>query len=61
MPIVSIAKREEELLVHKIGSQIDTAFIEQIRSQLRTDVMVHEDGDVYVVNLHPSQRNAGSH
>ena len=61
VPIVSIAKREEELLVHKIGSQIDTAFIEQIRSQLRTDVMVHEDGDVYVVNLHPSQRNAGSH
>ena len=23
--------------------------------------MIHEDGDVYVVNLHPSQRNAGSH
>ena len=61
MPIVSIAKREEELLVHKTNSQIDTAFIEQMRSQLRTDIMVHEDGDVYVVNLHPGQRNAGSH
>ena len=23
--------------------------------------MIHEDSDVYVVNLHPSQRNAGSH
>lgn len=61
MPIVSIAKREEELLVHKTNSQIDTAFIEQMRSQLRTDIMVHEDGDVYVVNLHPGQLNAGSH
>ena len=61
VPIVSIAKREEELLVHKAGSQIDIAFIEQIRSQPRADIAIHEDGDVYVVNLHPSQRNAGSH
>ena len=61
MPIVSIAKREEELLVHKTNSQIDTAFIEQLRSQPRADITIHEDGDVYVVNLHPDQRNAGSH
>jgi len=61
VPIVSIAKREEELLVHKTGSQIDIAFIEQVRLQLRVDIAIHEDGDVYVVNLHPGQRNAGSH
>ena len=61
VPIVSIAKREEELLVHKTGSQIDIAFIEQMRLQPRTDIAIHEDGEVYVANLHPSQRNAGSH
>lgn len=61
VPIVSIAKREEELLVHKTGSQIDAAFIEHIQSQPRVDIAIHEDGDVYIVNLHPSQRNAGSH
>ena len=61
VPIVSIAKREEELLVHKTGSQIDIAFIEQVRLQLRVDIAIHEDGDVYIVNLHPSQRNASSH
>ena len=61
VPIVSIAKREEELLVHKTGSQINTAFIKQIRSQSSSDITIHEDGDVYIVNLHPSQRNAGSH
>ena len=61
VPIISIAKREEELLVHQTGSQIDTAFIKQVQSQPRVDIAIHEDGDVYVVNLHPSQRNAGSH
>ena len=61
VPIISIAKREEELLVHKIGSQINTAFIKQVQSQPRSGIAIHEDGDVYVVNLHPSQRNAGSH
>ena len=59
--IVSIAKREEELLVHKTGSQIDAAFIKQLQSQSRVGVAIHEDGDVYVVNLHPGQRNASSH
>lgn len=61
VPIISIAKREEELLVHKTGSQINTTFIEQIRSQPSADIAIHEDGDAYVVNLHPSQRNASSH
>ena len=61
VPIVSIAKREEELLVHKTGSHIDTAFIKQIQLQPRMDIAIHEDSYVYVVNLHPSQRNAGSH
>ena len=61
VPIISIAKREEELLVHKTNSQIDTAFIKQVRSQPRANIAIHEDGEVYVVNLHPSQRNAGSH
>ena len=61
VPIISIAKREEELLVHKANSQIDTAFIKQMRSQPRADIAIHEDGEVYVLNLHPGQRNAGSH
>ena len=61
VPIISIAKREEELLVHKTNSQIDTTFIEQAQLQPRTDIAIHKDGDVYVVNLHPDQHNAGSH
>lgn len=61
VPIVSIAKREEELLVYKTGSQVDMAFIKQVQPQPRSDIAIHEDGDVYIVNLHPNQRNASSH
>ncbi len=61
VPIVSIAKREEELLVHKTGSQVDTTFIEKVRLQPRAELVAYEDGEVLVVNLHPTQRNAGAH
>ena len=47
--------------MHKTNSQIDTTFIEQAQLQPRAGIAIQEDGDVYVVNLHPSQRNAGSH
>ena len=32
-----------------------------MQPQPSADIAIHEAGDVYVVNLHPSQRNAGSH
>ena len=61
LPIISIAKREEEIIIHKTGSQIDVARIEELQKSIHQDVSIHEDNDVYVVNLHPTQRNAGSH
>ena len=61
LPIISIAKREEEIIIHKTGSQIDMSYIEELQKSIHQDVTVHEDNDVYVVNLHPAQRNAGSH
>jgi len=61
LPIISIAKREEEIIIHKTGSQIDVARIEELQKSIHQDVSIHEDNDVYVVNLHPAQRNAGSH
>ena len=61
MPIISIAKREEEIIIHKTGSQIDVTRIEELQKSIHQDVAIHEDNDVYVVNLHPAQRNAGSH
>ena len=61
MPIISIAKREEEILVHKTGSQVGLAYIHQLQVERPSGITVYEDGDVYVINLHPGQRNAGAH
>ncbi len=61
VPIISIAKREEEILVHKTGSQVGLAYIHQLQAECPSGITVYEDGDVYVINLHPGQRNAGAH
>ncbi len=61
VPIISIAKREEEILVHKTGSQVELAYIHQLQAERPSGITVYEDGDVYVINLHPGQRNAGAH
>lgn len=61
VPIISIAKREEEILVHKTGSQVGLAYIHQLQAERSSGITVYEDGDVYVINLHPGQRNAGAH
>ena len=61
VPIISIAKREEEILVHKTGSQVGLAYIHQLQAERPNGITVYEDGDVYVINLHPGQRNAGAH
>ena len=61
LPIISIAKREEEIIIHKTGSQIGMSYIEELQKSIYRDVAIYEDNDVYVVNLHPAQRNAGSH
>ena len=61
VPIISIAKREEEILIHKTGSQVGLAYIHQLQAERSSGITVYEDGDVYVINLHPGQRNAGAH
>ena len=56
LPIISIAKREEEIIIHKTGSQIDVTRIEELQKSIHRDIAIHEDNDAYVVNLHPAQR-----
>ena len=60
-PIVSIAKREEELLIHKTRSNIDTSAIEQLAREPVEGVAVESTGEFYIVNLHAGQMNASSH
>ena len=61
IPVISIAKREEELIVHATRSFIDTSFIESMRKEPREGIFVERSKDFYIVNLHPDQRNASSH
>lgn len=61
IPIISIAKREEELIIHKTRSAIGLEKIIALIDEPVPGVLVTSSGDYYVVNLHAGQLNAGSH
>lgn len=61
LPIVGVAKREEEIVVHKKESCIDVSYLEQLAESPVPGVYVTSQGDVLMVNLHVGQINAGSH
>lgn len=61
VPVMSIAKREEELLVHATRSRIKTSFLEKQLADRGESMLVERSGEFYIVNLHPGQRNASSH
>lgn len=61
VPIISIAKREEEIIVHQQRSNIDTTMLEKLIKDPGENEYVERSGAFYVVNLHPGQLNAGSH
>lgn len=61
VPTVSIAKREEELIIAKTGSQIDDTFIRQLLVEPIPGVSVIESSGYYFVNLHVGRINAGGH
>jgi excinuclease ABC subunit C len=60
-PVISIAKREEEIIIHKTRSNIDGTSIEHLITNPVEGVFVEGAGDYYIVNLHAGQRNASSH
>ena len=63
IPVISIAKREEEIIVHATASSIDTARLEAYTKGEQQDegVLVERRGDYYIVNLHAGQTNASGH
>lgn len=61
VPVISIAKREEEVIVHGARSNIDTTVLKSLIKNPTEHEYVEVSGDYYVINLHPGQRNAGAH
>lgn len=60
-PLVSIAKREEELIVHASRSHVDTTQLAARASGPQDDIVITRSKDFYIINLHPGQMNASSH
>lgn len=58
VPTISIAKREEEIIIHETESNIA---VEQLEKLSQPGVGVFQEGEFIVLNLHVGQRNAGSH
>lgn len=60
-PVISIAKREEEIIIHRDKSNIDTAVLESLITSPQPGVYVERSVSHYIVNLHAGQLNASSH
>lgn len=61
IPMVSIAKREEEVIIHRTRSSIGTDRLAQFVANPTDDIAVMISGDYLVVNLHVGQLNASAH
>lgn len=61
VPVIGVAKRDEEIVVSKRSSHIKLDTIGSFVTEPPQGVSVHEDGDYYMVNLHAGQLNAGTH
>jgi len=61
IPTISIAKREEEVIIHRTRSNVGTDKLKDFLKNPTPDVAVTVSGDYYVLNLHVGQLNASSH
>ena len=61
VPTISIAKREEEILVHKEGSHVSLDAVERLRQSAVSGVGIFDEKNFIVINLHLGQMNAGTH
>jgi excinuclease ABC subunit C len=61
VPMISIAKREEEMIVHHARSHIDGQKLKELIKEPAPGVSVMASGEYFIVNLHAGQMNASSH
>ena len=61
VPVISIAKREEEIIIHATESHIDVASLQRLQKNPIAGVGVFDEGEYIVLNLHLGQQNASGH
>lgn len=60
VPVISIAKRDEEIVIHNSKSNIDTSYVLELTHN-QSDLSYRTQGDFIIINLHPGQLNASGH
>lgn len=61
IPVISIAKRDEEIIIAKTRSNIDDVYLRKLMTEPIDGVSVLDSSGYYTVNLHVGKLNAGSH
>lgn len=61
VPVISIAKREEEIVIHRSKSNISVVRLESLIATPDQNIVVTKTGDYLLLNLHPGQLNASGH
>jgi excinuclease ABC subunit C len=61
VPVLSIAKREEEIVLHRSRSYISAETFARLQNLSIPGVGVFEEGEFVVLNLHLGKRNASGH
>lgn len=61
VPAISIAKREEEVVVYKTRSHVDLQKITDLMQNPIPGVLVMNSGEYLIINLHAGQMNASPH
>jgi excinuclease ABC subunit C len=61
IPVISIAKREEEIIIHPTRSNIAIEKLTSLMKEPEPGVSVMRSGEYLIVNLHAGQLNASGH
>ncbi|NCU30189.1 excinuclease ABC subunit UvrC [Candidatus Saccharibacteria bacterium] len=61
IPAISISKRNEEVVVHRLRSNVKIRYLDELKIHPEPGVFVRLENEYYFVNLHVGQLNAGTH
>lgn len=61
LPLAGLAKENDEIIVSKSGSHIDTSHIQQLVAQPQSGIQIADHGDHYAINLHAGARHSAGH
>ena len=61
LPVIGMAKENDEIIVSKSGSHIDTAQIADLAANPPAGMAVTDHGDCYAINLHVGAQHSAGH